>query len=80
MDNNSRILPDAPSPEERRAERSIVWLYLVFFCLWTAGLLFGLGQFGSTFLGFPSWFFFSCIFAYICICLLLGWVVHKFFR
>ena len=80
MKRLSVILPDAPSPKEKRAERSVVWLYLVFFCLWTVGLLLGLGASEETMLGFPLWFFFSCIFAYSCICLLLAWVIRKFFR
>ena len=73
-------LPDQPGPRERKAEYSIVWLYLVFFCLWSLGLLLGLWQTGGDFFGFPLWFFVSCILAYTAICLLLAWTVRRFFR
>ncbi|SHK14044.1 YhdT family protein [Paramaledivibacter caminithermalis] len=59
-----------------------IGLYAFFFIWWYA-FAYGLGyQEPSKYsyvLGFPSWFFYSCILGYIVICVLLFVVVKKFF-
>lgn len=55
----------------------------VFFFIWWYGFAYGLGSKDpseySYVLGFPSWFFYSCILGYVVICALLWFVVKKFF-
>lgn len=59
-----------------------IGLYLFFF-IWWYGFAYGLGSKDpseySYVLGFPSWFFYSCILGYVVICVLLWFVVRKFF-
>ncbi|MCT4564447.1 MAG: YhdT family protein [Maledivibacter sp.] len=59
-----------------------IGLYIFFF-IWWYGFAYGLGSKDpseySYVLGFPSWFFYSCILGYVVICLLLWFVVKKFF-
>ena len=57
-------------------------LYLVFFVWWYV-FVYGLGSKPASeynyILGFPSWFFYSCIVGYLLISFLLWFVVKKFF-
>ena len=70
-----------PTEKERRAERVIALLYVIFFILWCAGLLLGLCQSTDTLLwGLPFWFSFSCVIAYGLICLALAWAVRRHFQ
>lgn len=59
-----------------------IGLYIFFF-IWWYGFAYGLGSKDpseySYVLGFPSWFFYSCILGYVVICVLLWFVVKKFF-
>ena len=59
----------------------VVGLYLLFFAWWYA-TAYGFGDDPSQYryiLGFPEWFFYSCIVGYIGISLLLWAVVKRFF-
>lgn len=64
----------------RRETWAVLGLYLLFFVWWYA-TAYGFGgdpaQY-SYILGFPAWFFYSCIVGYVGISLLL-WVVVKYF-
>ncbi len=59
-----------------------VILYLVFFVWWYV-FAYGLGSKPASeysyILGFPAWFFYSCILGYLIISFLLWFVVKKFF-
>lgn len=64
-----------------RETRIIIGLYLLFFVWWYAAA-YGFGDDPSQYryiLGFPEWFFYSCIVGYIGISLLLWAVVKRFF-
>lgn len=60
-----------------------IGLYLFFFFWWTV-FAYGLGLKDVSeytyILGFPSWFFFSCILGYVVISALLAFVVKKYFK
>ncbi|WP_208985141.1 YhdT family protein [Maledivibacter halophilus] len=66
----------------RREALITIGLYIFFFMWWYV-FAYGLGskepsQYSYVF-GFPGWFFYSCILGYVVICLLLWFVVKKFF-
>lgn len=56
----------------------------VFFFIWWYGFSYGLGSKDPSeytyILGYPSWFFFSCILGYVVISFLVLIVVKKFFK
>ncbi len=58
-------------------------LYLCYF-LWTIASAYGLGSSSpeeySYILGFPAWFFFSCILAYPLCCIAVYFMLQNFFR
>lgn len=60
-----------------------VGLYLFFFIWWFV-FAYGIGLKDVSeytyILGFPSWFFYSCILGYIMISVLLAFVVKKYFK
>ncbi|MCH4890863.1 DUF997 family protein [Acidaminobacter sp. JC074] len=60
-----------------------VGLYIFFF-LWWFILAYGIGLKDVSeykyILGFPSWFFYSCIMGYVMICVLLAFVVKRYFK
>ncbi|WP_430886125.1 YhdT family protein [Fusibacter sp. JL216-2] len=60
-----------------------VGLY-VFFFIWWFAFAYGIGLKDvseySYILGFPSWFFYSCILGYVMISVLLAFVVKNFFK
>lgn len=60
-----------------------IGLYLFFF-IWWYGFAYGLGSKDPSeytyIMGYPSWFFFSCILGYVVISFLVLIVVKKFFK
>lgn len=56
----------------------------VFFFIWWYAFAYGLGSKDpleySYIMGFPSWFFYSCILGYVVISFLVMFVVKKFFK
>ncbi len=63
--------------------RITVGLYIFFF-IWWVGFAYGIGLKDVSeykyILGFPSWFFYSCILGYVMISVLLAFVVKKYFK
>lgn len=66
-----------------RKEALITIGLYIFFFIWWYVFAYGLGSKAPSeyvyVLGFPSWFFYSCILGYVVICLSLWFVVKKFF-
>lgn len=60
-----------------------VGLYIIFFIWWFA-FAYGLGLKDISeynyILGFPAWFFYSCILGYVFISVLLAFVVKRYFK
>ena len=69
------------SPRSGGAVRAICLLYAVFFLLWCAGLLLGLGQGRPVMLfGLPLWFSISCVLAFVVVSVALVLVARRYFR
>ncbi len=67
----------------KQGSKITVGLY-VFFFIWWFAFAYGIGLKDvseySYILGFPSWFFYSCILGYVMISVLLAFVVKNFFK
>ncbi len=90
MDNNCNNTQSLPQEQDEQAKKSsskeakvTLVLYFSYF-LWTIVSAYGLGSANPSeytmILGFPAWFFYSCIIAYPLCCLAVYFLTKHFFN
>ena len=78
--SNTKSTQEQPAHRtDKRAVAAIAALYIAFFLIWCVGVLLGLGDSQSAWLGLPVWFMISCVLGYVAICIALARVVRRYF-